>query len=256
MPSSMIAPAAAAVTTTSTASTTTSTRNAMICRGGGGRSRGRGERCPAPACGWPPRSRGQVASSPARASTSAPLALSPPTTEVLPLTVSASGISRAVALHQAPASSRNRRTWASRSSRRCSSSGRRVDGAQQQRLGLADRAGQRWRSAPRPGRRTVSSSSAARHDDRGQPEPHAPRRRRPRARSRRSPAPGRSRPLDQRLCSRQVGHQAELGLAHRELARRRRRTRRSQASASWKPGADRVALHRRDRDEAGLGAAR
>ena len=81
----------------------------------------------------------------------------------------------------------------------------------------------------------AASRSAARYDDRRQPQLVRPRRRRPIARSRRSPAPGCSPPPRPAVwCRRGRAPDPVTSRAWR-TGRRRRRTRRSHASASWKP---------------------
>ena len=99
----------------------------------------------------------------------------------------------------------------------------------------------------------VASSSSRGHGDRGQPGGHRLRRHRRTGRWHRSPAP----------CSSRRGRRAarcppRSGTRPSEVSRianctSSATTRRSAARASWKPGADRVSLHRRDDDGVDLG---
>ena len=145
------------------------------------------------------------------------------------------------------ASSRNRRIWASRSNRRCSSSVR-PDAASSSALVSRTAPGIGAVSAATRSA-TVASSSADRADDGGQPDARGlGRADHPRGGADLQ-CPGVANALDQRLCSRQVGHQPERGLLHAELGVVGHHPQVA-GQRELEAGADGVALHDGDRDEA------
>ena len=150
---------------------------------------------------------------------------------------------------QGRASSRKRRTCASRSRRRCSSRSRSAAPCSSA-LVSATAPGHRCGQGGRRGRRRSASSSSAGTAVSGEPDVARPPRRRPSGRSRRSPAPWRSQRSRPAALFRSGRAPGRARTPSCENCASSATTRRSQDERELEAGADGVAVHRGDRDEA------